>query len=538
MKRISYNIAMLFFVGILSINAQEKLQKTSKSIDVNKDVTIDLNTSFANIEFETWNKNIVEIEAYIESTKLSKEDLQKALKEWDLTIEGYGDNVSIKTKGTLSSWAWGSELGNLAHLTSLESLGALENIGAVLAEMPELPEVPEMPEFPEIPEVPALPEKLLESLNFPNFPEMLDLPEGVTSVNFDTDEYEERGEAYLDEWSKGFDKKYGPGYKEKMKTWARNFVDSGFEAKMEKWGEDFGENFGEDFAKKMEAWGEKFEKGWGKDFEEKMEKWGEEFGEKWGDEYAKKMEAWGESLDKKLTQKYGEDYEEKLQERAKRMEERARERTKLFEERVERRGNLFGDDSNSKIKKTIKIKMPKDAKLKVNVRHGELKFVSNVSNLKADLSHSKLVANSIDGSSTSINASYTDVSINNWIEGDLKLNYVEEAKLNNVRRLVLTSNSSNIDINSLINRAIIDGSFGDLTISNIDDSFSSLNIILENSDAVISLPKTDYDLLFRGSRSKFNNESTSKKVIKNYPEGGNSNKTIVVNAKYSNVTMQ
>jgi hypothetical protein len=181
--------------------------------------------------------------------------------------------------------------------------------------------------------------------------------------------------------------------------------------------------------------------------------------------------------------------------------------------------------------------MPKGAKLKVNVRHGELKF-ANVSNLKADLSHSKLVANSIGGSSTFINASYTNVNVNDWLDGDLKLNYVEDANLTNVKRLVLTSNSSNININTLINNALIDGSFGDLNISNIDDSFNSLNIILENSDAVIKLPKTNYDLLFKGNRSKFNNVSTNKKVINNYPEGGNSNKTIVVNAKYSNVVMQ
>lgn len=533
MKRLAYNIVMLFFAGLVSVTAQQKLQKTSKSINVNKDVTIDLNTSFANIEFETWNKDIIEVEAYIESTKLSKADLEKALKEWDLTIEGYGDNVSIKTKDALSSWSWGSELGNLAHLASLESLGALENVGVVLAEMPELPEVPEMPEFPEIPEVPELPGNLLESLNFSGLPEILDLPEGVKSVNFDTDEYEERGEAYLDEWSEKYERKYGDGYGEKMKVWARNFVNSDFEEKMEKWGEDFGEDFG----KKMEAWGEKFGESWGKDFEKKMEKWGEEFGEQWGDEYAKKMEAWGESLDAKLKEKYGEDYEIELKRRAERMEEKIEKKAKLFEERINRNGGLFDNNSNSKIKKTIKIKIPKDAKLKVNVRHGELKF-ANVSNIKADLSHSKLTANSVGGSSTSINASYTDVKVGDWLDGDLKLNYVEDAKLNSVKRLVLTSNSSNINIDTLINSALIDGSFGDLNIRNIDNSFSSLNIILENSDAVIKLPKSDYDLLFRGNRSKFNNENTNKKVIKNYPEGGSSNKTIVVNAKYSNVVMQ
>ncbi|MEJ6791904.1 MAG: hypothetical protein QNK89_03985 [Lacinutrix sp.] len=51
----------------------------------------------------------------------------------------------------------------------------------------------------------------------------------------------------------------------------------------------------------------------------------------------------------------------------------------------------FGDE-NSKNKKvikdkdlikTIKIKMPKKAKLKLNVRHGELKMASVMQNIKA-----------------------------------------------------------------------------------------------------------------------------------------------------------
>jgi hypothetical protein len=511
-----FNIIVILFLSVLTVNAQQKLEKASKSIDVDKDVTIDLNTSFVNIEFESWNKNVLEIEAYVESDKLSKEDLKRALKEWNLAVEGHGDHVSITTKGALSSWAWSSEF---------EDLNSLGN--DLWVEIAEMPEMPELPEFPEIPEIPVIPNDLLGSLNIPNLPDLPELPEGVTSIDFDTDEYEERGEAYLDDWSKDFDKEYGDGYAEKMKAWARAFVESDFEGKMEKWGEKFGEEFGENFGKKMEAWGEKFGETWGKDYEKKMEKWGKDFGNQWGDEYAKKMEAWGKSLDAKLTEKYGEDYEKELEIRAERMAKKARESS-----------TLFNDRNNQKIQKTIKIKMPKDAKLKVNVRHGELKFVSNISNLKADLSHSKLVANSIDGSSTSINASYTQVKVNDWIDGDLKLNYVENANLKNVSRLVLTSNSSDININSLSGHALIDGSFGELVINKIDDSFNSLNIILENSEATIALPETDYDLLFRGNRSKFNNESTPKKVIKNYPEGSSSNRTIVVNAKYSNVIMQ
>ncbi|NNK27769.1 MAG: hypothetical protein HKP06_05960, partial [Flavobacteriaceae bacterium] len=117
-------------------------------------------------------------------------------------------------------------------------------------------------------------------------------------------------------------------------------------------------------------------------------------------------------------------------------------------------------------------------------------------------------------------------------------NYVEVAELASVETLILTANSSNIHIEDLKSDALIDGSFGKLSVKSIDDLFNSLNVILENSDAVINLPNTDYDLLFNGNRSKFNNESTTKKLIKNYPEGGSSDRTIVVNAKYSNVVMQ
>jgi hypothetical protein len=193
---------------------------------------------------------------------------------------------------------------------------------------------------------------------------------------------------------------------------------------------------------------------------------------------------------------------------------------------------------NLKVKRTLKIKMPKDAELKVNVRHGKLKLASVIKNLKADLAYTTLLATGIDGRDTSINVAYSDVNVTDWNAGELNLKYVENAILRQVKQLSLNAVSSNIDIDNLTGNAIIDGSFGDLAIHNVSESFNNLNIILENSDATIKLPKTDYDLLFKGDRSNFNNERVNKKAIKNYPENGSTNKTILVNAKYSNVVMQ
>jgi hypothetical protein len=180
--------------------------------------------------------------------------------------------------------------------------------------------------------------------------------------------------------------------------------------------------------------------------------------------------------------------------------------------------------------------MPKKAKLKINVRHGELKMASVIYNLKADVSHSSIVLQSVDGGETSINASFSSVLVDSWNTGELKLNFVENAELKLVNELVLNANSSNVDINNLSGNAVIDGSFGDLKIKKIANTFHNLNIVLENSDAIIKLPSTDYNLFFQGNKSKFNQESTANKSIKNYPSGAsNANKTIVINAKYSNV---
>ena len=183
--------------------------------------------------------------------------------------------------------------------------------------------------------------------------------------------------------------------------------------------------------------------------------------------------------------------------------------------------------------------MPKDTKLKMNVRHGELKFASTVRNLKADLAHSKLLATRIDGSDTSINAAYSAIQIDEWSQGELKLKYGEYTQLKRVNKLRLNSNSSDIIVGELTGNAIISGSFGDLEIDSISNSFNNLNLILENTDAVVKLPTINYNLEYQGNRSRFSHpEKTSGNNSSFSKDGGDSNKNIIVNAKYSKVVMQ
>ncbi|NRB58764.1 MAG: hypothetical protein HRU50_02360 [Winogradskyella sp.] len=521
--------------------AQKKLSKTSQSIKVNKDVVVDLNTSYAEIEIDTWNKDIIEIEAYVESDKLSKEELQRVLDAWNLKVDGSNDRVEISSEGGKAISLYGTEgytyllkdlEFELADLPEIPEINFPDNVVIGYAGMPEFPEMPDMPEFPELPE----------------------LPDGITTIKFDYDKYQKEGDKYLKEWSKRYEKEGGKELQKNMEEWAKRFAESGYQEKMEKWGEEYGKRFEGKWAKDMEKWGEEFGEKFGKD----MEKWGEEFGEKFSKEWAEKMEAWGERLGAEMERKAElmerkaemmerrAEKQERMAERQERLAERQAERAESLERRKkemqERRaatGYSFraGESgTNSKVRKVIKIKIPKKAKLKTNIRHGELKLSSVIHNLRGDISHAFLIAENIDGSDTSINVSYSPVVINTWNLGTLNLNYVDKAQIRAAKDLVLNSKSSNVNIESLSETGIIDGSFGDLTISNLTETFKNLNLILENSDALVNLPKgVNYTMHFKGNKSKLNNRATSQKTIRG--EGQSLGGNIIVNAKYSSVIM-
>ncbi|MCA0153744.1 hypothetical protein [Winogradskyella vincentii] len=518
--------------------AQNKLSKTSQSIKVSKDVVVDLNTNYVEIEIDTWNRDIVEVEAYIESSVLSGEDLQRALDAWNLEINGSNNKVVISSTGGRSVGLFGEE--DYADL--------LRDLEIQLADIPEMPEIMVLPNMPEMGEMPPLP----EMPEMPELPELPELPNAITTIKFDYDRYQKEGEKYLEEWSKKYEEEGGKELQEKMEKWAKEFAESGYQEKMEKWGEEYGMRFDGQWAKEIEKWGEKFGEKYAKD----MEKWGEEFGEKFGEEWAKEMEAWGERFGREMERKAQQvernaERQSRMAEREARLAERHAERSAQMAERQaemearrkemhEKRETIFARSieggNNSKVKKVIKIKIPKKAKLKTNIRHGELKLSSVIHNMSGDISHSFLVADNIDGGDTFINVSYSPVVINNWNLGTLNLNFVDKAQIKSVNDLVLNAKSSNINIDKLTNTGIIDGSFGDLTISQLTESFNNLNLVLENSDAYVNLPNaTDYSLYFKGNRSKYNNQPTNQKTIRNYPDGGSTDKTIIVNAKYSNV---
>lgn len=529
---IKLKLLVLSCFTLATITAQEKVTKVSQSFKVDKDVILDLDTSHCNIIFDTWNKNEVSIEAYIESDELTREELEEVAQGWNLDIDGTTDAVSIKTLG-----------GHASHSYSFATRGdysdevkrALQNLKFELADLSDLNfefdfkdvHVMEFPEMPEMPEMPELPE----------------LPEGARAITFDYEAYKKDGDAYLEKWSKKFESKYGKDYAKKMEAWG------------EKFGEQWNEKFGEDYAKKMEAWGEKFGEEWGEKFGEKMEAWGERF--------AKQMERQAELIERqaeRTAELRKKDAETRKASIAKRRAEIMEKRAELKDKMVERRAKLAeqreqqakqravivqkfksNGTRHSHLKKTIVIKMPKKAKVKADVRHGELEFASVLDDVQADLSHTIFRAAGINGSNTSINAAYAPVYVSNWNLGELNLNHVKQAELKKVDHLVLNCNSSNVKINNVVRSAIIDSNIGDIKILKVDDTFTNLNFIFQNNKAYIVMPNVDYSINYKGKHSHVvhpNNTSGKKDISSFSISNTETNKTVTVNAKYSKVIIE
>ena len=315
--------------------------------------------------------------------------------------------------------------------------------------------------------------------------------------SFDVKKYKKQGESYLKKWSKNFESKFGEVYQKEMEVWAKKMSELDLDS----------------YQLKVEQLSNKKER-----LQEKLEEHKE-----------LRQQAIEKSIE--VRQEARERRSELLNVRKEKMEQIRLRHNK------DKHNNISiyrtGSKANKNIIKTIKIKLPKKAKINLNVKHGELILSSVITDLKADLAYGNLKANRINGGKTFINTSYSNVSVNHWSNGGLKLNHVENATINTVDNLVLSANSSHIIIGNILDSGLINHRFGDLTIKGLASTFTDLDITLKGSDTLLKLPENSYNLIFKGEQSKFNNERTNKIMIDK--NGQDLTNNITINAKYSNV---
>jgi hypothetical protein len=548
-RKLLIAVALVFSGTALLAQVQE-----TERFDVNNDVVVEVNTSYTNVIFETWNKNVVEVTASVEGEDLTREEKREILDNWDYEALGSSKKVKV-TSHAGSGWMGLEGMHGWESLKGLEGLKALEEL-EMLKDMPSfvMPDfdfnfnenfnfdvdVPELDEFPQWP----------FSKDKPNFKDgdaynhySIQHGKGIT---FDRSEYRKDKKAYVDKLNKKYNSKASvrdvDNWLDEVDSWSANV-----ENVMEEWGENFGKQFSEKF---------------GKDFEQKMEKWGEEFGEKfgkdmekWGENFGKQMEEFGKRFEEqhgKDMEKWGEEFGKQMEEWAKQFEEDGGNWSKQImtdphgNKTIIIQGDKKGEYKKVKATKTLRIKMPKGAKTEINVRHGEIKM-ADAYNVRATLNYSPFTANSIDGGNTLINAAYAPLTVNNWNDGALYVKYIDDCQLNKVNRIELDSNSSNVTINMVNKEAFLSGSFGDVKIKDVSDDFQTIRLDLDNTDAFIVMPNSAFSFNFTGNRStllypksmEMNQRKQNGRVLVNgFNRSNSSNRSFTVNASYSNIKLQ
>ncbi|WP_299763183.1 hypothetical protein [uncultured Dokdonia sp.] len=557
--KIYWFLIAVFMMLSGNVLAQAKKEKLKERFNTNKDVEIEVDTRYADVIFETWNKNEVSVEAYVEG-----EDADRVIRDWDLSVSGNSDRVRISSS---SGYRGDDTVIRLEDLDDLDlNIDLKELVGGTLSIVEPVLEGVVGP--------------VLEGLTGTPLP--VEFYEELGKTRFDHDAYRKEGRAYLKRYEKEMEDSFGPEFDKAMEKWEKenDFSGDGFLGgalrslkDIPRWpfSDDGNMNFNDneyrkdkqDYVDKLnrkydtnvrvrevDAWLEDMEK-WGDNFEVDMEEWGENFGESlekvfenWGEEFGKDMEKWGEDFGKDM-EKWGENFGKKIE---KWVEDNEDEWEDKYGDK--KSGIHFNYDTDDKpgrnVKRVIIIKMPKKAELDLNVRYGKVKMAA-VYNPKAMISHGSLAATNIDGGDTSINVSYSPVSIGIWNGGALETSHVKECTIANAKDIALTSNSSNVVINTLSGAGLLTGTFGQLSISNVVDDFGSLSIVLENSDLVLNLPDSAFNFNYSGELNEFlvprqletkTVKSNKMSMVNGFHKSRNTANVITITAKYSDVVLK
>ena len=200
--------------------------------------------------------------------------------------------------------------------------------------------------------------------------------------------------------------------------------------------------------------------------------------------------------------------------------------------------------TSNHVSRMVKVMIPTNASIQLNTRHGSVVLENKIKNIKASLAHTKLDAKEIDGTASIIKISYAPVTIQSWKNGRLLINYVKNCRIQQADNLHINSDSSNIFINSLENKAFITGNFGAITLVELSKKFSTLDLIIENSDFKLTLPDTALTFNYNGMQSRISlpktmqvsaRKSMGNVFMNGFHKNRDTDRAITIYSKYSTI---
>ncbi len=496
LKRVLFKCPILLLCVIGTVVYGQKETKTYKEVfNTTPETVLDINTSNTDIAFETWSQDQIEIVATVTLEGATKEEAAAYFEREAFDIQGNSKKVRVSTKNA-NTFFFDNQVSmfddfHFEHEPLFPSRLDMDSLFLALPSIDSQNVFFDLSMMEEMPPLPPMPKQ-----------------------NFDYQKFKDEGETYLKEWQEEFSKGFNKEYEKKLEEWSKRM------------------------AKRGEAM-------------EKRQKLREEQRE--------------ERL-KKLEKRRAEQNERRLEAREKMAEARERAQDQRREAHARNNSRSFwisnGDHDNEanifyfrngethknyKVKKTLKVKMPKGLKIDMDVRHGEVTLAENTKNINANLSYSNLRAYTIDGKETTIVASYSPVAVQKWNYGQLQADYSDQVDLEVVKNLRLIATSSDVTIDRMEDKLYVKSKYGPLKINSIGKNFSEVDVSLQNSELACKTPNTPFAIYVNTTASKFacpaelhlvRTKNHNTIVQKGYHIAKNKGGSIVINSKYSDVIFE
>ena len=449
MKTYTYNITAFLLLFALTLQAQIFDKKIIENFKVNSDVEIVINAAHMDVDIETWNRNEVAVEAVMEVEGVDENEAKKILKQWK--FEALGNNTKVKI----------SSLSNDMHF---------DFNGDFDFDFPEI-EFPhfEMPniefEFPEIafPEMPEMPEFEFDYQLYKN--DSTYLKRYKFEVQKQVEEFKNS------DWKKQLDSmRNSPEFKNQIEEYKNAAKEMAKEVKELRNSEEFNHSLEE--AKKAA------EKARIHVLENR-------------DEILERVKIVKEANKAAMAE-------------LKRMKESGElDSLKNYSENV-----YFNYSTNKnskvKIKKYLKIKVPKKATFDLNVRHGKVNIPESNKKMSANMSYGNFVGGVITGSKNELMFANSPVEIETINSSNITLKNVPNATFGTFENSNLFSNSSEVAIDQVGTDVILNQKFGNIVVKKIIPLFKNLNLNFDYTKATIPLEKIDANYSLNTNKSRFN----------------------------------
>jgi hypothetical protein len=516
MKTLKYSILSILVLVAFSVQAQKKYDKKVKeTFKVNSDVEIVINTNYTDVDIQTWNRNEVSVEAIIEVEGVDEKEATKLLEQWN--FEALGNSSKVKINSFSNKYFFRND-----HNFNYDF--RFPDIEFEHFEMPEMPELPELPE-----------------IEFPEFfmPE-IEIPEiEIEAFEFDYDKYKN-------------DSTYMKEYKKQIEKAMKKFNKGDWKVKIEEYrNSDEYKNAMKEYKVKMKAWSKKFkESDYNKKLQEKLNS--QEF-KKSIEEVKKKAELHKKEMleNKEFFQEQAKLAKEetlKVKEMIAKMKEEGK-----FDSIHNHSENIFffsdkTKNSKVKIKKYIKIKVPKKATFDLNVRHGKLNVPRSSIKMSANIEYGDFIGGVLEGNDNILNIANSPVVIDIVNSGNITLRNVPNATFGTFSNANLFANSSDVLIDELGKNVALSQRFGTLKVINVMPQFENLNLVVDYAKATIDLSNATYVYQVNNKKSKVNfkpaivvldkKANSSLNTIKGYSKDKNSNNKLQLTAVYSTVNIE